>query len=261
MLSLYNQIQSENHQFYQGIEDLTTWQRLSENHKADILEILQRRFVDEKTEVWAAAALALGHLAAFEARAENILQYYALAITNIHNLRHVFTALGSYSAALEEDREFVLLTQYKKPIEQVGKNCGHDELHLKVVPAGVSPTTLRNDLVNALKSDTRGKEVPRLLTRLLTGSKKTNVTFMVAPVREAILGILREMTAPVAKYYYEEEVATITDETLNDLLARSLIIKEWLQAADPIQQISLQIADRKKKWSLVQIARVSKTIS
>jgi len=113
MESLYSKITAETENYFSATLDKNTWDNLNAGEQNALREVIVKHFTEEKTEVWAAGALALGRLAAFDRRSEDLLQEYMITATNIHCLRHAFTAMGSYAAHIDEERPFVFLDRYR----------------------------------------------------------------------------------------------------------------------------------------------------
>jgi len=124
MESLYQRIEKEKKIHFSEIWDEPE-AVLSDSQLAQLLDKIIDHFADEKTEVWAAASLSLGKMATFYRDAEDCLQEYLLTLSNLHRLRHVFTAL---TAIIASSPETAMPTQNRptpmKPLRSWLANCG-----------------------------------------------------------------------------------------------------------------------------------------
>jgi len=201
-LSLYDKIKAE----YARFLNVEKWPTLKDEDQQILRDQIILNFKNEQTESWAAAALALGKLATHDREAGDYLQICLLNATNLHRIRHVFTALGAYAATLtainkNEDRELIFLSRYRDLVAKKDKEGNRKEFDLAALKqsilasdqgmenTGALPGSMREFLGSALKNPATKKAVNTYFSNILDNP----VSCSQAGARQVINELLSEM--------------------------------------------------------------------
>ena len=241
MESLYSQIMAETENYFATTLSQNRWEKLNAEEQKSLRELVVKHFTDEKTEVWAAAALALGRLAVFDRKAEALLQEYMITATNIHCLRHAFTAMGSYAAHIEEERQFVFLTKYrafsckadfalKELIEGIRGEWGDNNWDECLKEVG-----LRGTLTVALSEPNVAEVVRHYFASLV----KDKIEVVSAPAKATISSLIQGLSE---RQLLKEE----QDAQFQQVLLWSPTLKEWWHETQPLESL---LAQRKEVLS------------